>query len=132
MTTYLPDTNVFVDALNGKRGRREWLRELVLQGNRLACCAITLAEVYAGMWPHEQLKTDEFLSAFVWYGSSRAIARRAGRLRFDYARKGVTLSLLDTLIAATALEYGLTLITGNRKHFPMPELSIYPLPGGTA
>jgi predicted nucleic acid-binding protein len=32
------------------------------------------------------------------------------------------------LIAATALEHGLTLITHNRKHFPMPELSFHPLP----
>jgi predicted nucleic acid-binding protein len=128
MTTYLPDTNVLVDALNAKRGRREWLRDLVSQGNRLACCAVTLAEVYAGMWPHEAPRTDEFLSAFVWYGASRVIARRAGRLRFEYARKGVTLSLPDMLIAATALEHGLTLITHNRKHFPMPELSFHPMP----
>ena len=132
MTTYLPDTNVLVDALNGKRGRREWLRELVLQGHQLACCAVTLAEVYAGMWPHEAPRTDEFLSAFVWYGSSRGIARRAGRLRFEYARQGMTLSLADTLIAATALEHSLTLITANQKHFPMLELSFHPLPGETA
>jgi hypothetical protein len=36
MTGYLPDTNVLVDALNGKRGRRELLRDLVLEGHRLA------------------------------------------------------------------------------------------------
>lgn len=129
MTTFLPDTNVLVDALNDKRGRREWLRDLVLQGNRLACCAVTLAEVYAGMQPHEAHQTDRFLSTFLWYGASRGIARRAGRLRFDWARRGVTLSLPDTLIAATALEHGLTLITANRKHFPMPELTLHPLPG---
>ncbi len=128
MITYLPDTNVLVDALNHKRGCREWLRDLVLQGHRLACCAITLAEVYSGMLPHEAAGTDAFLSAFVWYGNSRGTARRAGRLRFEYARQGITLSLADTLIAATALEHALTLITHNQKHFPMPELSLYPLP----
>src|SRR5438270_420092 len=83
-----------------------------------------LADVYAGMWPHEAPRTDEFLSAFVWYGSSRGIARRAGRLRFEYARQGITLALADTLIAATVLEHDLTLITDNRKHFPMPELAL--------
>lgn len=31
------------------------------------------------------------------------------------------------LIAATALEQKLTLISGNRKHFPIPELSPYSL-----
>jgi predicted nucleic acid-binding protein len=128
MTVYLPDTNVLVDALNGKRGRRELLRDFVLRGNRLACCDITVAEIYAGMRPHEAARTDRLLESLAWYDSSRKIARRAGRLRFEWALQGITLALTDTLLAATALEYGLTLITHNRKHFPMPELSLYPLP----
>jgi predicted nucleic acid-binding protein len=128
MTVFLLDTNVLVDALNGKHGRREWLRGLVLQGSRLACCVVTVAEVYAGMLPHEAQRTEEFLSALVWYDATRQVAERAGRLRFEWARKGVTLSLADTLLAATAIEHGLTLITGNRKHFPMPELALSLLP----
>lgn len=128
--TFLPDTNVLVDALNGKHGRREWLRNLVLEGGRLACCTITVAEIYAGMRPHEAVRTDQFLSALVWYPSLRSIARRAGRLRFEWAQRGYTLSLSDTLIAATALEHSLTLITANRKHFPMPELMFCPLHEG--
>jgi predicted nucleic acid-binding protein len=127
MTVYLPDTNILVDALNGRNSRREWLRDLVLQGHRLASCAVTVAEVYAGMQPHEATRTDQFLSSLVWYDISGVIARRAGRLRFDYARKGMTLSLPDMLIASTALEHGLTLITGNRKHFPIPELALHPV-----
>ncbi len=130
MTIYLPDSNVLVDALNGKRGRRELLRNLVLQGHRLAGCSVTAAEVYSGMRPHEAHQTDQFLSSLVWFGTSREVARRAGRLRFDWARRGKTLSLPDTLIAATVIEHGLTLVTDNRKDFPMPELSLYPLPDG--
>ena len=125
MTTYLPDTNILIDALNGKRSRRELLRDFLLEGNRLACCSITVAETYAGMRSHEAAKTDQFVSSLVWYDTSRSIARRAGRLRFDWARQGITLSLADTLIAATALEHGLTLVTENRKDFPMPELSLF-------
>jgi predicted nucleic acid-binding protein len=30
----------------------------------------------------------------------------------------------DTLIGASALIYGATLVTGNAKHFPMPELTV--------
>jgi tRNA(fMet)-specific endonuclease VapC len=132
MTVYLPDTNVLVDALNGKRERRELLRDLVLAGNRLACCNITVAEIYAGMRPHEAARTDALLDSLAWYDSSRKVARRAGRLRFDYARQGITLSLGDMLIAATALEHGLTLITQNQKHFPLPDLALHPLPGDPA
>jgi predicted nucleic acid-binding protein len=76
MTVYLPDTNVLVDALNGKRERRELLRDLVLAGNRLACCDITVAEIYAGMRPHEAARTDALLDSLAWYDSSRKVARR--------------------------------------------------------
>ena len=39
-----------------------------------------------------------------------------------------TLSLADMMVAATALEHGLALMTDNRKDFPLPELNFYPLP----
>jgi predicted nucleic acid-binding protein len=79
------------------------------------------------MQPHEEQATDEFLSALTWYDVTHKVSKRAGRLRFEWARSGITLTIPDTIIAATALEYGLVLITNNRKHFPMPELSIYPV-----
>jgi predicted nucleic acid-binding protein len=128
--TFLPDTNILVDALNGKRGRAALLRELVLGGHRLACCSVTVAEVYSGMRAHEAVRTGQLMSPLSWYEITRVEARSAGRLRFEWARRGVTLGLADTLIAATALQYGLTLITDNRRHFPMPELSFYPLEEG--
>jgi predicted nucleic acid-binding protein len=43
-------------------------------------------------------------------------------------KKGHTLSLPDVTIAAVVLTYGLTLLTDNRKDFPMPELALYSLP----
>jgi predicted nucleic acid-binding protein len=128
MMTYLPDTNILVDVLNDKNDRRKLLRKLVVEGHRLACCAVTVAEVFAGMRPHEAPHTDQFLSSLVWYDASRKIARHAGRLRLDWARQGTTLSLADTLIAATVIEHGLTLITSNPTHFPMPGLALYPVP----
>lgn len=49
-------------------------------------------------------------------------------LKRDYSQKGQTLSLAHTIIAAVALEYKLTLITNNLKHYPMPQLKLYLLP----
>ncbi len=126
MTTYLPDTNVLIDTLNGKRGQKEMLMNLVRQGHRLACCAVTVSELFSGIRPADLPKVETFISALSWQPTTPAIARRAGRWRHDYARQGVVLALADTLIAATAVEYGLTLITNNRKHFPMSELLLHP------
>jgi len=66
-------------------------------------------------------------STLVWLETSFSVARKAGELRNEWARKGKTLSLADTLIAATALHYNLTHITDNRKDFPMSELTLHPL-----
>jgi predicted nucleic acid-binding protein len=35
MTRYLPDTNILINALNGKRGHKELLAALVVQGHVL-------------------------------------------------------------------------------------------------
>ncbi len=132
MTTYLADTNILINVLNGKRGQRELLNYLAGQGHRLACCTVTLGELFSGVRPADLAKVEQFVSVLKWYPASQAIARQAGQLRFRYARKGVALSLPDMLIAATALEHGLTLITENRKHFSIPELLLYPLPESSA
>jgi len=52
----------------------------------------------------------------------------AGKLKSHWAGKGHTLTLADTIVAAVALEHGCTLMTDNRRDFPMPELNHYPLP----
>jgi predicted nucleic acid-binding protein len=127
MTVFLPDTSTLIDALNGRRDRKKQLSALVAQGHSLACCAVRIAELYAGLRPEEVARAQELVSVLLWTETSFTVARKAGELRFEWARKGKTLALADTLIAATALDYRLTLITDNRKDFPMPELTIHPL-----
>jgi predicted nucleic acid-binding protein len=48
-------------------------------------------------------------------------------LKSGWARKGRTLSLPDAIIAAIAIENECSLMTDNRKDFPMLELNLYPL-----
>ena len=126
--TILLDTSVVIDALNRRGGRHQFLRGLLHQGHRLACCAITVAEVYAGMRPREARATEEFLAALEYFETTRTAARSAGILKSAWAHKGTTLGLPDVLVAAVALEHGLALATDNRRHFPMPELELFPLP----
>lgn len=127
MTTYLLDTSVIIDVLNGKRNREALLKGLLSQGDMLACCAVNISEIYAGMWPKEEAKTEALLQSLDYYEISWEVAKRAGLIKRDYSKKGQTLSLTDTTIAAVALEYNLTLITDNVKHYPMPQLKLYPL-----
>jgi tRNA(fMet)-specific endonuclease VapC len=129
MATCLLDTSVIIDAINDRKGRRQLLSELLEQGNTLACCPINIAEVYAGLRPNEEENTRRFLRSLDFYPVTFGVAERAGLLKRDFGKKGQTLNLGDVLIAATALHHGLTLLTDTTKDFPIPDLTLYPLPG---
>jgi len=128
MATYLLDTNVIIDVLAGSRGRAALLQKLTLDGNLLACCAINVAEVYAGVKPKDETRTEELLGSLEYYEITWEIAKLAGLLKRNYARNGIALALADTTIAAVAIVNRLPLLTDNVKHYPMKELQLYPLP----
>jgi predicted nucleic acid-binding protein len=60
----LLDTSVIIDAMNERRGRRTLLRDLAQRGDTLACCAINVAEIFAGMFPEEEKATSSFCKAW--------------------------------------------------------------------
>jgi predicted nucleic acid-binding protein len=124
----LLDTTVLLDVLRARQNRRSLLGDVVAAGHVLATSAVNIGEVYAGMRRGEEDRTEAFLSSLVCYPTTGAIARRAGSLKSAWAQKGRTLSLVDMMVAATALEHGLAFITDNRKDFPLPELNFHPLP----
>jgi tRNA(fMet)-specific endonuclease VapC len=119
----LLDSTVLISHL-----RKRWdARELVASlgaASSLAISVVSRSEVYAGMPAHEELMTTALLGSIEALPVSEAIADRAGRWIYQYARRGVQLTLADALIAATAVEHDLVLVTSNAKHFPMPELQV--------
>ena len=124
----LLDTTVLIDVLRGRQNRRVLLATLAAAGHTFATSAVNIGEVYAGMRASEEARTEAFLSTVDCYSVTGAIARRAGALKSTYARTGMTLKLADMMVAATALEHGLTLMTDNVKDFPVAELRLHPLP----
>jgi predicted nucleic acid-binding protein len=125
----LLDTSVLIDALRHRHRRRELLAELVQAGHRLTTSALNVAEVYAGMQPNEAQGTEDFLGVLDCYELTGKSGRRAGALKQQWAKKGRTLALADMIVAAIALEHGCTLMTDNRKDFPMEELDKFNLHG---
>jgi tRNA(fMet)-specific endonuclease VapC len=128
MAIYLLDTSVIIDVLNQKRGRWQLLASLVEAGDTLACSVLTVTEIYAGIRPKEMALTERFLDGLEQYELDSNLARYAGLLKNEWARKGRTLAIVDLIIAATTLAHNLVLMTDNRKDFPMPQLALYPLP----
>jgi predicted nucleic acid-binding protein len=99
----LVDTDVLVDHLRGAR-------PLKPGAHRLHYSVISRAELYAGTSASGLV--DLLLAPYREVGVDRSVAERAGRVRRE---SGVRLP--DALIAATALEHGLGLVTRNRRAF---------------
>lgn len=80
---------------------------------------VVVAELYAGVREGlERVQLESFLSGLNVITLSEPIARQGGLLRRKYG-KSHNVGLEDALIAATAEAVGATLVTSNRKHFPM-------------
>jgi predicted nucleic acid-binding protein len=124
--TLLLDTTVLIDALRRRSEALALLAQAVTLGHQFSTSAISIAEVFSGSRLAEEPTTQAFLENILCFPVTYSIAERGGRLRNDWARKGRTLGLADMVVAATALEHCLALVTANRKDFPMPDLTFYP------
>lgn len=124
MTPVLPDTNILIDVLNGKHERLEYLQTLLADGCTLCTTSIVVTELYVGVRTSEEERTERLLSTLQFFPVKHSTARLAGELIRHWRSKGVTLALPDVTIAAVCIENGLTLLTGNVKHFPMTGLSL--------
>jgi hypothetical protein len=110
----LVDTDVFVDHLRGTRRLRPG-------GNRISYSVITRCELYAGRGTQESA-IALVLAPFQELAVNRTIAERAGRLRRENP-----INTPDALIAATALENDLKLMTRNLRDFSgVPDLLLVP------
>lgn len=122
--TYLPDTNILIGVITGRRPYAAMLEQAIVEGHTLATCSIVVSEVYSGMRPAEAARTSELLRSLLFLPIDYEIARDAGMLRRDAAKQGRSLSLADTTIAAVAMKRECCLITENGKDFPFPGLRI--------
>jgi predicted nucleic acid-binding protein len=113
---YLIDSDVMVDFTRGNFKAADYLDSL--SGDCLLS-AITALELIAGARNQRGVSDlDILISAYQKIPPNEDITRRAYALMVTFARSH-GLHALDALIAATAIQNGLTLVSKNRKHFKM-------------
>ncbi len=111
MSGVLLDSDVLIDHLRGHRQLQA--------GERMSISVVSRTELYAGH-QHEEPRIEAVLERVGELDVDTAIARGAGRIKRDTGLK-----IADALIAATALEHKLPLMTRNRRHFErVPGLTL--------
>jgi predicted nucleic acid-binding protein len=113
------DTSVVIDMLRGAD-----FAPALIQREPLLVSPVTIDEVLFGMRPAEERMTLELFEGLLVVSMGSAEGRMSGGWRREYAKRGITLTVEDTLIAAGAVTHGVPLATGNVKHFPMRELRV--------
>ncbi len=102
--TVLVDTDILIDHLRGAR-------RFTAAASDMGISVVTRAELYAGKRVDER-RVDLLLARFREFPIDRSIAESAGRLC-----RSTGIPMPDALVAATALEHGLVLLTRNLRHF---------------
>ncbi len=129
--SYLIDTDRVVDFLSGDDEAVALLVELQRHG--IAISVITHLEVMEGL---DDARTNRetrriyrlFLRRTRMIAFSRSSAERAASIRADLRRHRLPIDhrAMDILIAATAIEHGLTLVTRNvRDYADIPALRLH-------
>jgi tRNA(fMet)-specific endonuclease VapC len=125
---YALDTNTVLDYFRGKG--QVAARLLATPPSEVALPAVAAYEVWVGVLGSQnamrrQVEYERFLAVVAILPFDAAAGRRAADLRFALERKGELIGPMDTLIAATALAHGATLVTRNVREFDrVPGLTV--------
>lgn len=127
---YLIDSDWFIDYLDGVPDAVALIQSLTRDGFSISI--ITYIEVYQGAYrrqlPAAEQELELSLQNIPIIPVSIPVAQRCARLREERQRRGrrVRPRALDLIIAATALEHDLTLVTRNTDDYrDIPELKMY-------
>jgi len=121
------DTSFLIDVLDGDEAARAVMTDLDERAERHAVAPLTAAELWIGAnlgSVQECRRTEELLESLLWLEFGRECARRAGRLQAALMESGSPLSFNDCVIAATALEHGQELVTGDSDFESVPDLRV--------
>ncbi len=127
MSDFLLDTDALMRCLRGMQATLGLARRLTEEGD-LHVSVWSQLEVLTLAQPKEEQSTLQFLAPFILHPLNEAIAHRAASYLRSAAAGGHPLTFAEAVIAATAVQYGLMLVTyspGNLQR--LSELRIYPI-----
>ena len=129
MSGFLLDTDWVIDALTGQSSTLRELRRL--SPAAIAASVVTVGELFEAAFnssnPQAHLaNVRSLLGTTDIIPVTEPIMTRFAEIRAHLRRRGLMISDFDIIIGSTALEYDLTVLTRNVRHFQrIPDLRIY-------
>lgn len=128
MKQWLCDTNIISEEMKPRPDMavNRWLQEK----ERIHLSAITVDEITYGLHLRRMQKRILWFEKLlkeccIVLDVTTEIAERAGNIRAELSRNGITRSQPDMLIAATAWAHGLTLATRNTRDFEGTGIALF-------
>jgi predicted nucleic acid-binding protein len=121
MQSVLIDTDIAIDYLRGSQDAARLLEQL--WNDDLANLSIlSVYELYTGMRASENYDTENFVNACNIEPVTMPAAKKAGEMYRHWRGKGITITSIDCLIAATALLKKHKIATRNKAHYPEKDI----------
>ena len=121
MNKALLDTNIVSAFIRGQEEALSYARNYLQFHERFTISTLTYYEIMRGIKAISSRKKDKIFRSFMaeceLIDFDRRIADRAAEIYTTLRRKGMLVEDADILIAATALEHCLNMVTGNTRHF---------------
>lgn len=121
---YLFDSNILIWVLRKNKTYIN-LYQSLKHTTLVSISTITIAEIYKNVLPGEVSDTEALIADFALWEVTSPVAKQAGLYWQQYQKRIQNLNILDCILAATAKEHELMLVTLNVKHFPMNDIRIF-------
>lgn len=123
---YLLDSAFAIDFLRARPHATDRMWSLVAAGDDPYITDVVLCEVATGIRPSELAALDVFVAGVEFVQPGPEVARQAGLWRGEARRRGLTLSVPDALIAATADALDAAVLTRNVRAFALTPVRVEP------
>jgi predicted nucleic acid-binding protein len=132
MNKSLLDTDILSEvfkARNATISHRQ--REYRAIWGMLSLSVVSVMEIMRGLWrsgdPGKLVTYKRCLESEEVISFTTEVALLAGKMEAELLLRGIRIGMADTMIAATAIEHGLVLVTGNIEHFQRLQQLGFPL-----
>jgi predicted nucleic acid-binding protein len=119
----LIDSDILIDHLRKEQSALRYIRQKIDDGSPLFISVISRIEILCGARKGEDETIRSLFDILTSVDVDTAIAEGAGEYLRKF-RKSHAVSIGDAVIAATAKEMSMKLVTRNIRHYPMKDVEI--------